>query len=119
VTAVTGFAEEAGIGSGFITGIGALCDVELGCFEVETREYIRKVFAGDYELINLTGNISKVDGEPFLHAHVTLGDDKFGVFAGHLFKGTIAVTGEFLVSASSLEISRKHDEETGLKLLDL
>ncbi len=113
------FADEAGIGAGFITGIGAVCDLELGYFDVKKKEYSKKHFDGDYELINLTGNISLVESRGFVHAHVTISDDEFNVHAGHLFSGMISVTGEFVLMTIPAELHRAHDAETGLNLLDL
>ena len=86
---------------------------------MKTKEYLHRKFDGEYELINLTGNFSIVDGKRFFHAHIVISDREFRAFAGHLFSGVIAVTGEFFVTASSVEIAREPDNETGLNLLEL
>jgi len=117
MTTLTRFAEESGLGSGSIVGIGAISDVELGYFDFESREYSHDTFEDEYELINLTGNISVVDNMPFVHAHVTIGDKDYGVKAGHLFSAVIAVTGEFFVTGSEMRITRVLNQEIGLKLL--
>jgi len=116
---LTKFANEVKIGSAFINGIGVLRDVEIGYFDNETGEYIKTDLEGEYELISLMGNISIVDGERFVHSHVTLSDRNCRPYAGHLFTGAIGVTGEFMILASNFEISRSLDKETGLKFLDL
>jgi len=117
--ALTAFAREQGINSGFVNGIGAIENVELGYYNLEKREYQRIRFDGEYELIHLCGNFTYVDGAPFLHAHVTISDQACKAYAGHLFSGTIAVTGEFYISASSEQIERELDAVTGLKLMKL
>ncbi|HUU46247.1 MAG TPA: PPC domain-containing DNA-binding protein [Acidobacteriota bacterium] len=116
--ALTRFMREKRIGGGNIIGIGTLTDVTLGYFDLVSREYRREQYTDEYELINLTGNLSYADGEPLLHAHVVLSGPDMRAFAGHLFAGTIAVTGEFAVTVADTEWRRAFDEATGLKLLD-
>jgi predicted DNA-binding protein with PD1-like motif len=119
VATLTEFADDVNLKSGFVTGLGAICDIELGFFDFQSKEYIRKEFGGDYELVNLTGNFSILDGRPFLHAHITIADSECRPFAGHLYSANVAVTGEFLVTSTGVEVVRKPDEETGLNLLEL
>ena len=102
-----------------VSGIGGVCDIELGFFDLEKKDYDHQKFNGLYELLNLSGNITLVDGSPFLHAHVTLGDSSYRTIGGHLFKATISVTGEFFVTPLDIEVSRNYDAETQLKLMDL
>jgi len=119
VAGLVEFASEAGLRSGFVTGLGAISDVELGFFDFETKEYVRRKFDGHYELVNLTANISILDGEPFLHAHITMANSGCEPFAGHLYSAIVAATGEFFVTSTGVELVRKLDDETGLNLLDL
>jgi predicted DNA-binding protein with PD1-like motif len=116
---LTKFANHAKIGNAFVNGIGVLKDVEIGYFDSESGEYIKTKLDGEYELISLMGNVTIVDGERFVHAHVNLSDRSCRPYAGHLFSGAIGVTGEFVLIASTVEISRSLDKETGLKFLDL
>jgi predicted DNA-binding protein with PD1-like motif len=119
VSSLAEFAVNVNLKSGFVIGLGAIRDVELGYYDVEEREYVRKVFEGDFELINMTGNFAMLDGRPFLHAHMTIADSGCHPYAGHVFTATVAVTGEFFVMSTGREISRKPDDETGLNLLSL
>jgi predicted DNA-binding protein with PD1-like motif len=119
VATLSEFAGDVDLKSGFVTGLGAICDVELAFFDFENKSYIRKQFPDDYELIDLTGNFSILDGRPFLHAHITIADSECKPFAGHLHSARVAVTGEFLVISTGVEVVRKPDEETGLNLLEL
>lgn len=116
---LTAFAAERGIKAGSISGIGAVKDVELGFYELETKTYHRKVFAEDHELVSLVGNVSLVDGQPFIHAHVTIGAPDYTIYGGHLFKANIAVTGEFIVRPLEGEVHRALDEGCGLNLWSL
>lgn len=116
IASLTAFAKEHGLGAGTISGIGALTDVELGFYELGTKTYHRETFSDAFELLNLTGNISVVDGEPFVHAHVTLGDAEYRARGGHLFEAEVEVTGEFVVTPLEGTVQRDMDEQIGLKL---
>ena len=107
------------IHSGWIQGLGAIKDLVLGIFDPEKREYVKRTFNEDLELGNLTGNISRLHGEPLLHCHVTVAGTDLKAYTGHLFSAIISVTGEFIITPFSNEITRSLDEEVGLNLLDL
>lgn len=119
LASLTRFANEVQLGSGSVVGIGVVRDVELGYFDPEEAAYIKKKLSGEYELISFMGNFSLVDGERFVHAHVTVSDSDCKPYAGHLFSGAIGVTGEFMVTASDVVIKRSPDPDTGLNFLDL
>lgn len=119
IGSLTAFAKERGIYAGGINGIGAVKDTELGYYELETKTYHRREFAPDHELLSLIGNFSRVEGAPFVHAHVTLGGADFKVVGGHLFRAVVAVTVELVVRALPGEIDRHLDEACGLKLWGL
>ena len=104
------------IKSGWIDGVGAIYDIEVGYFDVEQKDYVRKKFLGDYELLSLSGNISVKEGSRFIHTHITFSDIEFNVFGGHLFDAKIAAAGEFLIDSCDFEIKRKHDTTLGLHL---
>jgi len=67
----------------------------------------------------MTGNITTMEDEVYLHCHITLGDQKMRAIAGHLVEGTIAATCEIVLISLDGKINRKHDEFTGLNLLDI
>ena len=119
IETLTAFMAEHGIGAGSILGIGAVKDVQLGYYELETKTYHRQDFEGDYELVNLSGNVSRVDGKPFVHAHITMGARDFSCYSGHLFRAVIAVTGEFIIRPMQGAIDRAFDEACGLNLWSL
>tara|TARA_Y100000814_G_scaffold97800_1_gene67802 strand:+ start:335 stop:763 length:429 start_codon:yes stop_codon:yes gene_type:complete len=104
------------IKSGWINGVGAIYDVEVGYFDVEQKDYVRKFFSGDYELLSLSGNISIKEGDRFIHTHITFSDIEFNVFGGHLFDAKIAAAGEFLIDSCDFEIKRRFNTNLGLHL---
>ena len=104
------------IKSGWINGVGAIYDIEVGYFDVEKKDYVRKKFPGDYELLSLSGNVSVKEGHKFIHTHITFSDIEFNVFGGHLFDAKIAAAGEFLIDSCNFEIKRKYNTNIGLHL---
>ncbi|NOX37552.1 MAG: DNA-binding protein [Calditrichaeota bacterium] len=113
------FFRKQQISAAILWAIGALEKVRLGYFDRQQKQYLEKEFPGVYELVSFTGNVSRVDGEPFLHAHAILGDPNYATFGGHFFEGTVAVTMEVVLFTLPSIIQRKLDEETGLKLWHL
>lgn len=104
------------IQSAWISGIGALTDMEMGYYNIDTKDYIRKNYSDDYELTSLSGNITLKNGEVYSHTHITFSDRKFNVFGGHLFKGIISAAGEFVMTVGEKPLNRKFNEPIGLAL---
>ena len=117
ISTITTFANELCLKSGFLTGIGALRDLEIGYFDMKKAKYDIKKMDGEYELLSLMGNLGVVDGKVNPHLHVVLGDDKFQCYGGHLLKGYIAITCELVLAATDMRLERIYDDETKLKLL--
>jgi hypothetical protein len=113
------FCQQHGISAGWLTGIGALMQAELGYFHRDRMEYSWKVIETDHELTSLMGNISLKEGEPWLHLHATLSDEQFQVTAGHLKSGVISVTGEIILHPLPGPIIRTFDPVFNSFLLDL
>ena len=72
VNALNLFCEERKIKSGSITGLGAINEVTLRFFNPETKTFVDKTFREQMEISNLTGNISTMNGKPYLHVHITV-----------------------------------------------
>ena len=100
-----------------ITGLGASDKVEIGVFNVNTKEYKTKVFEGMFEITSLVGNATRKDGDVYLHIHINFGDAEGSVFGGHLVESKISATSEIIVRKIDGEVGRKFSEEIGLNLL--
>ncbi len=108
---------RCGILGGSVVGLGAVEAAEIGYFDPQRRTYDRTTIPAARELLSLVGTISRLDGAPFLHAHVTLAGPDHAVVGGHLFEARVAVTGEFVIDEAPVASSRILDDATGLKLL--
>lgn len=117
---LTKFCEDNNIKSGRVSGIGGANNVALSYYDLERKIYITKIFKGkNYEIISLNGNIAVMEGKTILHIHITLGDENYNVFGGHLKSAVIAITGEIIISMTGDVVRRKFDNEFKLNLLDL
>jgi len=102
--------------SGWINGIGAICKVELGFYNLNNKNYNRKKIDGNYELTSLIGNVSSKENKPFLHLHINMSDESFNTYGGHLFSAEILVGGEFIIRLTENNIQREFDKSIGLFL---
>jgi hypothetical protein len=119
VATLLALCEREGIGSGFFNGLGAVGEAELGHFDPSSNDYSWVKLSGSFEIAALHGNITVVDGKPFIHAHASLSDKTFAVRGGHLKEAVVSVTCEVTLTRFRGDIGRKKDEATGLFLLDL
>lgn len=101
-----------------ITGLGASNLVEIGVFNVNTKEYNTKVFEGMFEITSLVGNATRKDDEVYLHIHINFGDENGTVRGGHLVRANISATSEIIVRKINGEVGRKLSDEIGLNLLE-
>ena len=70
VTSITELVKSENISLGRVSGIGAVNKVTIGLFEVDTKEYHKEELVGDFEILNLSGNISQMDAKEYLHFHI-------------------------------------------------
>jgi len=80
-------ALEIGVDSGFLFGIGGLKKAVLGYFVGD--KYVSRSFEEQLEVTALIGNISLLEGEIFVHAHLTLGRRDYSTISGHALPGCI------------------------------
>ncbi len=114
-----GFCKKQELKGGWISGIGALGSISIGLFEVDSKQYFSLDLVGDYELTSLTGNLSTMKGDPYLHLHATIADKNQRVFGGHLKHAVVSVTAEILLEELPELGERYFDDEIGINLLDL
>jgi predicted DNA-binding protein with PD1-like motif len=114
---LTNLVTELGVGLGRIEAIGAVQKARIGFYNQETRVYQFSSFDQPMEITNLVGNISLKDGNPFVHAHITLSDSSGKSYGGHLATGTIVFACEFILQTFDGPVfNRGFDDETGLSL---
>jgi len=114
---ITGVCRAAGITLGRVEALGAVQKARVGYYNQTHRQYEFLELDRHLEIASLVGNVSLKDGEPMVHAHVTLSDDEGKAYGGHLAPGTVIFACEFVIQQLEGEtLERGFDEETGLPL---
>lgn len=114
---LTEVCKKENIKLGSISGIGAADDVTLGVFNIDKFEYESSRFTGVFEIVSCLGSVSTKEGETYLHLHMAVANTTSGEsHAGHLNRGQISLTGEFIIHAIDGVVEREYSDEVGLNL---
>ncbi len=104
---------------GTIIGIGATDKVTIGLMNTKTQKYQSKEFTGDHEIAPLLGNITRMNGEVYLHLHITICNVEHKALGGHLTSAVISATFEGVIDIIDGQVNREYNAEVGLNLLKL
>ena len=113
------FCSDNKIKCGYFFGIGSLDEAELAHYIARNKKYTSEIFRQPLEIVNLSGNITFMNDEVYLHCHSTLSDVNMEVIAGHLKEGVVSATCEIILIRLDAEIGRRYNEAIGLNLMDL
>ena len=114
VAQLTLLANRKDIGLAEINGLGAVDDFTVGVFDKAGKRFLPNRFQGAYEIVSLHGTIT--DG-PYLHLHMSAGDEDGNVRGGHLTHARVSVTAEIVVRIIEGRVGRYHDPEQGLNVM--
>ena len=119
VSSLTALVEREKIDLACVSALGAANDVTIGIFNTAEKQYHARRYQGDYEISALVGNVTRKDGEPYLHLHITIGNPVTGeVHAGHLTSAVISATLELFLQVWDGKVGRKFRDTVGLNLLE-
>lgn len=118
VNKLTKFCKKENIKLGSVSAIGATNEVTLGIFNTMDKSYNASTLKGAHEITSLIGNISTMDGEVYLHLHITVSNHNKQVFGGHLNSAVVSATCEMIVDAIDGEVDREFSDEIGLNLFE-
>jgi uncharacterized protein len=109
--------KKSNIRMGFFVAIGAVKYAKMAFYGQDDHKYYEFSVDEPAEILNCTGNVSGLDGEIFVHAHITIGLEDGTAKGGHLVEGTKIFACElFGVPLDGEQLTRTFDEITGLKL---
>lgn len=112
-------AKDEGLQAAHFHGIGALQAATFAFFDWDIKGYRDITVDEQFEILSLVGNMSlRPDGEPMIHAHITLGRPDGTMVGGHLKEAHIRPTLEVFIEATPQTLRRAHDDESGLDLID-
>jgi hypothetical protein len=114
---IVGLAERHGIEAGALQGLGALQRTRLAYYDQTAQSYGEFDLDRPLELTCLAGNLSRRDGAPAAHVHLTLADHDGRAFGGHAAPGCVVFACELVVTELlGPALDRAHDDVTGLPL---
>lgn len=109
-------AEKEQIELAQIQGLGAINDFTTGVFDTVEKVYHSNDFKGAYEITSLTGTLTRMDGKPYLHVHLSAGDAQGHVNGGHLNRANVSATAEIIIRKINGSVGRRFSDEIGLNL---
>ena len=114
------WAELEHVGAASLTAVGALADATLGYYLLEEQRYGDIPVREQVEVLTLTGDISlRPDGGVEVHAHAVCGRRDGSTIGGHVRQARVRPTLEVMVTRAPASIRRRHDDASGLALIDL
>ena len=117
-SAILQCANDAALKGASLSGLGAFMPVTLRYFDHEAKQYHDKTISDFMEVTNLSGNITFLNDKQVNQIHVTLSDESFTPVAGHLKDATVGAVLEILVTPLANKITKVHDEESGLDVIN-
>lgn len=107
------------IRSGMISGLGSVTEAQLGLYDIEKNEYLKKEYKELLEIASMNGNISTMNGQPYLHIHAVLSDKDCKTYGGHFARGIVGATCEVVIIPFENDADRIFSDEIGLNLLNI
>ena len=102
-----------------VNALGAASEFTVGAYNVSEQKYYKKDYSGAWEIVSLHGNVTRKEGEPYIHLHMGAGSESGEMVGGHLNRAVIGGTCEMFITCYDGEVGRKHDDVTGLQVFDL
>ena len=101
---------------GRVEAIGATDHAVIGVYDLEKKEYYPEKIDEFMEIASLNGNITAMDGKPYVHLHATLAGQDHVIHGGHVLEMRVGATCEMFVTVPEGEIGRQKDEALGINL---
>ena len=73
---VAAIAQAEQIKLASVQALGAVGEFTVGVFHTAEKQYHANSFAGDFEIVSLTGTINTMDGAFYTHLHMSAGNEK-------------------------------------------
>ena len=110
------FVDSESVKLAQINGLGAASDFTIAIRNPETKKYDPFDYKGRFEIANIHGNITTLNGEAYLHVHIGCGNEKGEYRGGHLLRCVIGGTAEIFITTYEGTVDRQVDEKTGLNV---
>ena len=108
--------EDEQIRLGRVEAIGATDHAVIGVYDLAKKEYYPEKIDGFMEIASLNGNITAMDGKPYIHLHTVLADQQQVIHGGHVLEMRVGATCEMFVTVLEGEVTRQKEEAIGINL---
>ena len=108
--------EDEQIRLGRVEAIGAADYAVIGVYDLLKKEYYPEQIDEFMEIASLNGNITAMDGKPYIHLHAVLADQRHVIHGGHVLEMRVGATCEMFVTVLDGEVKRQKDEGLGINL---
>jgi len=117
ITSIEDFCKASSIQMATFSVIGAVSSATLGAYDQKQQVYATFTQEEPHEIVSCTGNVSLLDENPVVHAHIVLGNLEGKTIGGHVFSETIIYAAEIdLQELTGTPLERAYDDTTGLML---
>ena len=114
---LTSYLGKNGINAATISIIGAASAVKLGAYDFKEGRYKTFDIEDEVEILSCVGNVSLLEGNPFAHLHMIVGEGDGRTRGGHVFEGCRVIVAEYQICEFAGDpAERTLDPATGLKL---
>lgn len=111
--------KENDIKSARVHAIGAVKSATVAMFDFAKGDYNETKLDRFMELLSLEGNVTRMNGENYIHLHATFGNSEGKAYGGHLKNAVIGATCEMFIEPLENVVNRIKDSDTGLNIFDL
>ena len=115
---LTQFAAQYHVQSAHFTAIGAFKDARLGFYDPQKKMYRLIPIDTQVEVVSLVGDIAQLNGKPAVHIHCVVSMPDGHALGGHFLSAHVQPLLEVFVTADPVMLQKKHDDATGLNLMD-
>ena len=99
-----------------VSAIGAADRAAVGVYDLAEKQYHREDLEGFMEIANLSGSVTEMNGEPYIHLHAILADQRNILHGGHVISMRVGATCEMFVQVLDGSVTREKDEGLGINL---
>ena len=108
--------EDEQVRLGRVEAIGATDHAVIGVYDPALQEYYPEKINEFMEIASLNGNITAMEGKPYIHLHAVLADQRHAIHGGHVIEMRVGATSEMFVTVLEGKVTRQKNEELGINL---
>ena len=117
IVAVERLCERHAVVTASLQVIGALSSATFGIYDQAQQVYITEQRTASFEILACSGNVSRQNGRPCVHAQAALTDREGRIVGGRLFRPTTVYAAELVMQELiGVLLHRVYDEPTGMML---